>query len=35
MNMAANFKFNATYFNQVTQNFEPFIEPWGMDVKVM
>lgn len=34
MNVAASFKFNATYFNQVTQDFEPFIEPWRLDVKV-
>ncbi len=24
----------ATYFNQLTQNFEPFIEPWNLIAKV-
>ena len=34
MNVAAKFNFNAMYYNQVTQDYEPFIEPWCIDVAV-
>lgn len=32
LEMIVALNLESTYFNQITQTFEPFIEPWNLDV---
>ena len=32
--MNLSFQIYATYYNQMSQAFEPFIEPWSMEIKI-
>ena len=35
MEIHSSLKLDATYFNQITQVFEPFIEPWQLDLNIV
>lgn len=32
--LEANMKIYATYFNQLSQSFEPFLEPWSINLEI-
>ena len=33
--LGLEFKLYGTYYNQMSQAFEPFIEPWSLDISIV